>query len=315
MAAKPQFKANQLAKDLELKSKDIVDIMSEKGIEIKSQKTLEPREFDILFDAITSRHQIEGIDDYIDGVTYVPSKLIEKPKAEVVAEEPKKVEEKSSESKATSSQKAEKTTEAKAPAAKTEKSNQTKEETLEEKPAAKKPAEQKPVEEKPVAEKPVAEKSVEEKPVAEAVAPAKAEQAKPEQAKPVLNRPQPVDRAAENPRIMIKTTDLQDLSPTDPRLTDLKDLSLTSLRATDLRVAHRIDLQDLRAVLRVVHRTDLQDLKAVLRIDLQRLPISRRRVPKRSVTTASLSRDLAADPVWIRTITFLQLPRRSSNLS
>ena len=46
--AKPQFKANQLAKDLEIKSKDIIDVMSEKGIEIKAQKTLEPHEFDKL---------------------------------------------------------------------------------------------------------------------------------------------------------------------------------------------------------------------------------------------------------------------------
>ena len=85
--AKPQFKANQLAKDLELKSKDIVDIMSEKGIEVKAQKALEPREFDILFDALTSKYQVECIDDYIDGVTYIPSKLVkDEPKAEPKAE-------------------------------------------------------------------------------------------------------------------------------------------------------------------------------------------------------------------------------------
>ncbi len=88
--AKPQFKANQLAKDLELKSKEIVDIMSEKGIELKAQKTLEPREFDILFDALTSKYQVECIDDYIDGITYIPSKLVkEEPKAEVKAESTK----------------------------------------------------------------------------------------------------------------------------------------------------------------------------------------------------------------------------------
>ena len=75
MAVKPQIKASQLAKDLELKSKDITDIMSDKGIEIKSSKSLEPHEFDVIFNAITSKHQIEGIDDYIDGVTFIPSKL------------------------------------------------------------------------------------------------------------------------------------------------------------------------------------------------------------------------------------------------
>ena len=75
MAVKPQIKANQLAKDLNLKSKEITDIMVGKGIELKTQKALEPHEFDVLFDALTSAHQIEGIDDYIDGVTFIPSKL------------------------------------------------------------------------------------------------------------------------------------------------------------------------------------------------------------------------------------------------
>ena len=74
MALKPQIKTNQLAKDLEMKSKDIVDMMSEKGIDIKPQKALEPHEFNVLFDALTSASQVEGIDDYIDGVTYIPSR-------------------------------------------------------------------------------------------------------------------------------------------------------------------------------------------------------------------------------------------------
>ena len=96
MAGKPQIKANQFAKDLGLKSKDIIDIMAEKGMDLKTQKTLEPHEFDVLFDALTLSHQIENIDDYIDGVTYIPSKLEKKaapaapeakPVAEVKAEE------------------------------------------------------------------------------------------------------------------------------------------------------------------------------------------------------------------------------------
>ena len=95
MAVKPQIKANQLAKDLGIKSKDIVDIMAEKGIELKTQKSLEPHEFDVLFDALTQAYQIENIDDYIDGVTYIPSKLEKKAVVEEKAEKPaeeKKVE-------------------------------------------------------------------------------------------------------------------------------------------------------------------------------------------------------------------------------
>ena len=75
MAVKPQYKANQLAKDLNIKSKEIVDVMAKKGIELKAQKALEPHEFNVLFDAITAEYQVEEIYDYIDGITYIPSKL------------------------------------------------------------------------------------------------------------------------------------------------------------------------------------------------------------------------------------------------
>ena len=92
MAVTPQIKANQLAKDLNIKSKDMTDIMSSRGIELKAQKALEPAEFAVLFDAITSMHQIEGIDDYIDGLTFIPSKLEKAPKAEKKTEEKKEAE-------------------------------------------------------------------------------------------------------------------------------------------------------------------------------------------------------------------------------
>ncbi len=86
MAVTPQIKANQLIKDLNIKSKEMSDIMAEKGLEFKAQKALEPIEFEAFFDAITSKHQIECIDDYIDGVTFIPSKL-EKPAKKPAPEE------------------------------------------------------------------------------------------------------------------------------------------------------------------------------------------------------------------------------------
>ena len=97
MASNSQFKINQLAKDLGKKSKDIVEILVTKGVDVKnSQKTLEAEEFDILFDTITKENQITEIENYIDGITYIPAK--EKPveKTEAPAEE-KKVEEKPAE--------------------------------------------------------------------------------------------------------------------------------------------------------------------------------------------------------------------------
>ena len=86
MAANPQFKVNQLAKDLGLKSKDIVDALAEKGITAKTQGSLEGREFDLLFDSLTKKNQIKDIDSYIFGDTYIPSKIAAAREAEIAAE-------------------------------------------------------------------------------------------------------------------------------------------------------------------------------------------------------------------------------------
>ena len=41
MAFNPQFKVNQMAKDMGLKSKELTDLLADKGIgDVKSQKTL-----------------------------------------------------------------------------------------------------------------------------------------------------------------------------------------------------------------------------------------------------------------------------------
>ena len=85
MAANPQFKVNQLAKDLGIKSKDIIDLCAEKGVAIKTQGTLEGREFDILMDTLTKQNQIKDIDSYIFGDTYIPSKLQAAKEAEAKA--------------------------------------------------------------------------------------------------------------------------------------------------------------------------------------------------------------------------------------
>ncbi|MBQ9785476.1 MAG: translation initiation factor IF-2 [Clostridia bacterium] len=83
-----QFKITKLAKDLGLKSKDLVELLAQNGIEAKTtQKALEPAEFDILFDQLTSANQITDIGSYLDGVTYIPSKVKKAPKA-VAQEEP-----------------------------------------------------------------------------------------------------------------------------------------------------------------------------------------------------------------------------------
>ena len=89
-----QFKLNTLAKNLGVKSKDLVDVLAAAGIEAKTTtKTLEPYEFDILFDTLTKSHQITDIGAYLDGVTYIPSKVKKAPpKPEPAPEAPAKEE-------------------------------------------------------------------------------------------------------------------------------------------------------------------------------------------------------------------------------
>ena len=90
MAVNPQFKITQIAKDLGKKSKEIVDILTQKGIEVKNtQKNLEAGEFDLLFEVLTKENQISEIENYIDGITYIPSKKKETPPAAPKAEEKK----------------------------------------------------------------------------------------------------------------------------------------------------------------------------------------------------------------------------------
>ena len=68
------LKVNQISKDFNIKSKDLAEILAGEGIEYKAQKVLEPVEFDILFSKLTMDNQIKGIEDYLDGITYIPSK-------------------------------------------------------------------------------------------------------------------------------------------------------------------------------------------------------------------------------------------------
>ena len=71
------LKVNQLSKDLNIKTKDMSEIMTAEGIEYKSQKVLTSREFSIIFDKLTKDNQIVGIEDYLDGITGIPSKTNE----------------------------------------------------------------------------------------------------------------------------------------------------------------------------------------------------------------------------------------------
>ena len=83
MANNLQLKVSQIAKDMNIKNKDFMDVLVSKGISVKSPQTmLEPGQFEILFETLTRENQIDDIDKYMSGETYIPAKkAVEKSEA------------------------------------------------------------------------------------------------------------------------------------------------------------------------------------------------------------------------------------------
>ena len=88
MAQAPMFRINQLAKDLDIKTKDIITKLEEEGLGTKKTMTLlEPDEFNMFFDAFTKENQITDIDGYLHGKTRIPT--VRPSKAAAIAAERK----------------------------------------------------------------------------------------------------------------------------------------------------------------------------------------------------------------------------------
>ena len=88
------FKITNLAKDLGIKSKEITELLAARGVECKStQKTLDPKEFDLVFELVTRERQIKDIDGYLFGDTYIPTAGSEKKETKKTEAAPKKKEE------------------------------------------------------------------------------------------------------------------------------------------------------------------------------------------------------------------------------
>ncbi len=68
------LKVTQFSKDINMKSKEVLEVLAGKGITPKSQASLDPAQFEVLFDTLTKQNQIDNIGNYLDGVTYIPSK-------------------------------------------------------------------------------------------------------------------------------------------------------------------------------------------------------------------------------------------------
>ncbi len=168
----PQFKINQMAKDMGLKSKELTDLLTAKGIsDVKIQKTLTEHEFSLLFASLTEANQVDNIYDYMDGITCIPSKkAAEKEAAEKAAAAERAAAEKASAEKAA----AERAAAEKAAAEKAAAEKAAAEKAAAEKAAAEKAAAEKAAAEKVAAEKAAAEKAAAEKAAAEKAAAEKA---------------------------------------------------------------------------------------------------------------------------------------------
>lgn len=96
-----KIKLANLAKDLNLKNKDLIDILNAGGFQKGSSASLEPDEFSYLIDQLTQKNQVSGFDDYLNGKTVIIDDRIEsaanKAKAESGKAAPEKVPEKAPE--------------------------------------------------------------------------------------------------------------------------------------------------------------------------------------------------------------------------
>ena len=83
-----KYKVNTLAKDLNMKNKDLLDLVISLGMEDRKQSSvIEDHEFNLILDVLTESKQLSNFDDYMAGkvkIERLPSKeeleVIEKAK-------------------------------------------------------------------------------------------------------------------------------------------------------------------------------------------------------------------------------------------
>ncbi len=80
------IKITQISKDFNLKSKDVLDMFKEIGLEKKSGASIQEEEYELFVHLATFSHQIKNVNDYIDGKTKI-AVVEEKKPAEAKAEE------------------------------------------------------------------------------------------------------------------------------------------------------------------------------------------------------------------------------------
>ncbi len=179
MIANQKYRINAMAKDFNLKSKDLIDLLAAHGIEGKTHMAvLEPHEFDLLFEELTKANQTESMGDYLDGKADIPQdkkvpdeRRLKKEAAEKAAAEKAAAEKAAAEKAAAEKAAAEKAAAEKAAAEKAAAEKAAAEKAAAEKAAAEKAAAEKAAAEKAAAEKAAAEKVAAEKAAAKPFAP------------------------------------------------------------------------------------------------------------------------------------------------
>lgn len=83
-----KIKLANLAKDLNLKNKELIDILATGGYVKTTSATLEPDEFSYLMDQLTKQYQITGFDDYLDKKTVIADDRIAKPVVQTAKPQP-----------------------------------------------------------------------------------------------------------------------------------------------------------------------------------------------------------------------------------
>ncbi|MBO5040878.1 MAG: translation initiation factor IF-2 N-terminal domain-containing protein, partial [Clostridia bacterium] len=82
-----KYKISTLAKDLNIKSKDLLDLVTSLGmVDRKHSSVIESDEFNIILEALTSKAQVANFDDYMAGKATIV-KTLSKEELEAIAKE------------------------------------------------------------------------------------------------------------------------------------------------------------------------------------------------------------------------------------
>ena len=87
--SKTPMKISALAKDFNLKSKDVIDIFAALGVEKKTSGTVDSDEFSAFLEHITTTNQITNMSDYLSGKAELPKESAKKPEPIVKSNKPK----------------------------------------------------------------------------------------------------------------------------------------------------------------------------------------------------------------------------------